>query len=207
MLGYAHGIFPWYNEDQPILWFSPDPRFVLHLDRLHVGRSLEKVLRQRRFRLTLDTAFDQVIHACRDSPRPGQHGTWITDDMVEAYTRLHDLGHAHSVEAWKGDALVGGLYGVGIGRLFAGESMFNTANNASKVALVALVRQLHRWGFGLIDSQVHTDTLQRMGAVEVPRSDYLSLLPPLVSEVHMAHRWTFDADFDPAVPPVPTSRR
>jgi leucyl/phenylalanyl-tRNA--protein transferase len=199
LLSYASGIFPWYNEEQPILWFSPDPRFVLYPAELYVGRSLQKVLRQHRFRITLDTAFDAVIQACSFVPRPGQTGTWITTDMMTAYQRLHQLGHAHSVEIWQDQALVGGLYGVAIGRLFAGESMFSTVSNASKVALVALVRQLHRWGFGLIDSQVHTDTLERMGANEIPRPQYLNALPALVGKPHMVHRWRLDDDFDPAL--------
>lgn len=198
LLGYANGIFPWYNEDQPILWFSPDPRFVLYPDQLHIGRSLEKVLRKRPYRLTLDTAFEQVILSCRHAPRPGQDGTWITPDMVQAYVHLHELGHAHSIEVWEEDSLVGGLYGVSIGRLFAGESMFTQANNASKIALVALVQQLQRWDFALIDSQVHTETLRRMGAVEIPREQYLELIAPLTQEAHMVHKWSFDEDFVPA---------
>ncbi len=198
LLGYANGIFPWYSEDQPILWFSPDPRFVLYPEKLHIGRSLEKVLRQRPYRLTLDSAFEQVINNCSTAPRRGQDGTWITSDMVQAYIQLHELGHAHSIEVWDEDLLVGGLYGVSIGRLFAGESMFTRANNASKIALVALVQQLQRWNFALIDSQVHTETLERMGALGIPREDYLNTIATLTQEEHMVHKWSFDPDFEPS---------
>lgn len=197
LLAYANGIFPWYNEGQPILWFSPDPRCVLEPASLHMGRSLRKTLRKAPFRLTLDTAFEEVIRACKDTPRPGQEGTWITRDMEDAYCLLHRLGYAHSVEVWSGEALVGGLYGVALGGLFAGESMFSHVSDASKTGLVWLVKQLERWNFGLIDAQVRTDTLAKMGAVEIPRVDYLSRISPLVSQPGRVETWSFDEGFSP----------
>lgn len=197
LLAYANGIFPWYNEGQPILWFSPDPRCILEPGSLHVGRSLRKTLRKTRFRVTLDTQFEAVIRACKDTPRPGQDGTWITRDMEEAYCRLHRLGFAHSVEVWLGEELVGGLYGVALGRLFAGESMFSRASDASKTGLVWLIKQLHRWNFELVDAQVRTDTLAKMGAVEVARQDYLARLPSLVAHPGRVGVWCFDEGFSP----------
>ena len=197
LLAYANGIFPWYNEGQPILWFSPDPRCVLEPTSLRVGRSLRKTLRKSAFRVTLDTAFEAVIRACKDTPRPGQEGTWITRDMEEAYCRLHRLGYAHSVEVWSGEQLVGGLYGVALGRLFAGESMFSHASDASKTGLVWLVKQLQRWDYALVDAQVRTETRGKMGAVEISRRDYLSRIAPLVAHPGRVGTWTFDADFSP----------
>lgn len=197
LLGYANGIFPWYSDGQPILWFSPDPRFVLVPETLHVGRSLRKRVRRRDYRITLDTAFEKVIEGCRAAWRPGQSGTWITEDMEAAYIRLHRLGFAHSVEAWKGDELVGGLYGVALGGLYSGESMFATAPDASKVAFVWLAHQLRDWGFRLIDCQVYTDHLARFGAVEIPRDEYLGRIASLVREDGRPGRWSFDPDFVP----------
>ncbi len=199
LLGYANGIFPWYSEGQPILWFSPDPRCVLDPSDLHIGRSLRKALKKSAFRVTLDTAFETVISNCKLTPRPGQQGTWITKDMEAAYIRLHELGHAHSVEVWEGEALVGGLYGVSLGGLFAGESMFSHASNASKTGLIWLVRQLQRWGYGLVDAQVHTDTLARMGAIEIDRATYLERISELVRQPGRRGTWTFDPDFAPLV--------
>ena len=197
MLAYANGIFPWYSEGQPILWFSPDPRCVLIPASLRIGRSLRKVLNKRDLRVTMDRAFPRVIHACKHIPRPGQDGTWITEEMRQAYIHLHELGHAHSVEVWQDDALVGGLYGVALGGMFAGESMFSTASDASKVALVWLVRQVQVWGFGLVDAQVHTPTLERMGAVEMDRSQYLENLPAILEHPGRTGRWDFDPGFSP----------
>lgn len=185
LAGYQRGIFPWYSEGQPILWHSPDPRFVLLPGRLHVSRSLEKVLRRGTYRLSADTAFAEVVEACAHVPRPGQDGTWITEDMQEAYRTLHRLGHAHSVEAWSGDTLVGGFYGVAVGRIFFGESMFARAPDASKAAFARAARALFDAGCMLIDCQVETDHLARFGAVELPRRRFLQLLtaglsgPPL----------------------------
>ena len=198
LLAYANGIFPWYSEGQPILWFSPDPRCVLEPKNLHVGRSLRKAMRKSPYTVTLDTDFGQVIDACKDRPRPGQEGTWITMEMREAYCRLHELGHAHSVEVWSGQTLVGGLYGVALGKLFAGESMFSRASDTSKTALVWLVRQLGLWGFEMVDAQIRTYTLMSMGAVELERTEYLERIQPMVRAQGRIGRWTFDPDFDPS---------
>lgn len=196
-LAYANGIFPWYSEGQPILWFSPDPRCVLVPKALRIGRSLRKTIRKGELRVTMDTAFPSVIESCKTIPRPDQDGTWITTAMREAYTVLHRMGHAHSVEVWRGDRLVGGLYGVAMGRMFAGESMFSTVSDASKVALVWLVRQLECWGFELIDAQVHTPTLERMGAKEVDRADYLKRLASMIDGESRVGGWAFDEGFHP----------
>lgn len=197
LLGYSMGIFPWYSEGQPILWFSPDPRFVLPPAELVVPRSLAKVMRQRRFEIRLDTAFEEVIRGCKTTRRRKGGGTWITRDMLRAYTELHRLGFAHSAEAWLDGKLVGGLYGVGLGQLFAGESMFTTAPDASKVAFVWLTRQLHAWGFQVIDSQVETDHLSRFGARHIPRAEYLARLPDLIRAPTRRGPWSFDPDFLP----------
>jgi leucyl/phenylalanyl-tRNA--protein transferase len=198
ILAYQSGIFPWYSEGQPILWHSPDPRTVLLPADLHVGRSLAKTLRRGRFTFRLDTAFAAVMSACGEAPRPGQDGTWITDDMRFAYVRLHELGVAHSVEAYQGDALVGGLYGVALGGAFFGESMFARVDDASKAAFVTLVRQLQRWGFDLIDCQVYTHHLARFGAVAWPRARYLEALATSLALPHRKGRWTFDPDLEGA---------
>ncbi|MCO4769498.1 MAG: leucyl/phenylalanyl-tRNA--protein transferase [Deltaproteobacteria bacterium] len=192
--GYAAGIFPWYSEGQPILWHSPDPRFILEIGDLKVSRSLKQRLRKRPFVLRMDTAFEQVIDACARSPRPGQDGTWITSAMRDAYVRLHEEGFAHSVEAWEGDILVGGLYGVSLGSVFFGESMFAQRPDASKVAFACFVRELRRWGFNLLDSQVYTDHLARFGAKEVPRSAYLRQLRKSLRAPTRRGVWRFGAD-------------
>ncbi len=193
LLAYSLGIFPWYSEGLPILWYSPDPRLVLEHRELVVSRSLKKTLRRGHYRVTLDTAFDRVIRACADAPRPGQHGTWITEDMVCAYRRLHDLGYAHSAEAWLDGELAGGLYGVSLGAGFFGESMFARADDASKVAFVTLVEQLGRWGIDLIDCQVHTEHLARFGAVEWPRDRFLRRLAGALAKPTRSGRWSLDA--------------
>ena len=191
--GYRRGIFPWYSEGLPILWHSPDPRFVLVPTELRVNRSLSKSIRRRPYRLSLDTAFGQVIRHCARVPRPGQDGTWITHDMIAAYDRLHALGHAHCVEAWAGDELVGGLYGVAVGAVFCGESMFALAPDASKIAFVELAHQLERWGFELIDCQVYTEHLERFGAVEWPRARFLTALRELAPrELLPPGPWRFE---------------
>jgi leucyl/phenylalanyl-tRNA---protein transferase len=192
LLAYSLGIFPWYSEGLPILWYSPDPRLVLESGDLVVSRSLQKTLRRGRFRVTLDTAFDRVIRACAEVPRPGQHGTWITRDMVRAYRRLHELGFAHSAEAWQDGELVGGLYGVSLGAGFFGESMFAHASDASKVAFVTLVGQLRRWGIDLVDCQVHTEHLARFGAVEWPREQFLRRLAQALEKPTRSGRWQLD---------------
>ena len=176
---YARGIFPWFSEDDPLLWWSPDPRMVLFVDELHLSRSLRRVIRSGRFRVTLDTAFRDVMEGCAE-PRPDQDGTWITPEMLHAYMRLAALGHAHSVEAWEGDTLAGGLYGVAIGRMFFGESMFSRRSDASKVAFAHLVRQLQQWEMPLIDCQMATPHLASLGAREIPRAEFLGQVRRLV---------------------------
>ena len=178
--GYRRGIFPWYAPGQPVLWHSPDPRFVLPPGRLHVPRSLRKTLRRGPFVLRADTAFERVVEACAESPRPGQDGTWITAEMRTAYTALHRLGIAHSVEAWQGQALVGGLYGVALGSVFFGESMFTHVPDASKAAFVTLAQALFAAGCRLIDCQVETEHLERFGAEPWPRRRFLRELASAV---------------------------
>jgi leucyl/phenylalanyl-tRNA--protein transferase len=176
LLAYRSGIFPWYDEDLPILWHSPDPRCVLVVDRLHVGRSLRRVLAKHRYAVRFDNAFERVIRACKTTPRGGQDGTWITDDMERSYVQLHRMGYAHSVEAWDGHELAGGLYGVSLGRMFFGESMFSWQSNASKVALVNLAERLAKWDFRVIDAQVATPNTLAMGAEQWPRAQFLEYL-------------------------------
>jgi leucyl/phenylalanyl-tRNA---protein transferase len=176
LLAYQSGIFPWYSEDEPILWWSPDPRLVLYPAELKVSRSLKKTIRQARFRVTLDTSFPQVIRSCGHTRVESGQGTWITAEMEKAYNRLHRLGYAHSVEIWYGDDLVGGLYGISLGRCFFGESMFSTMSNSSKVALVTLRDYLQSQKFDFIDCQMRTEHLVSLGAREISRSDYLAQL-------------------------------
>ena len=176
---YARGIFPWPVSGM-LAWFSPDPRMVLQWPNLRVSRSLRKVLRDGAFTVTFDQAFERVIAACATIERVGQPGTWITRGMREAYAELHDLGFAHSVEVWRGRELVGGLYGVSIGTMFCGESMFHHATDASKVAFVTLARQLEAWGFAFLDCQLHTDHLASLGAQTMPRDAFLAALAEAV---------------------------
>ena len=190
---YANGIFPWFGEDDPLLWWSPDPRMVLFTDELHVSRSLRRVIKSGRFEVTLDRTFRDVMQACGE-PRPGQDGTWITPEMVAAYTDLARRGHAHSAEAWHDGALAGGLYGVVIGRMFFGESMFARTSDASKVAFVQLVRQLQRWGIPMIDCQMSTNHLASLGAREIPRAEFLDRLRHLVKAPAVPSPWRLDAD-------------
>lgn len=196
LLAYRSGIFPWYSDGQPILWWSPDPRMVLYSDRLRVPRSLAKRIRQQRYEIRMNTAFEQVVIACAEADRPDQDRTWITDEMIDAYVRLHQAGHAQSIEAWADDELVGGLYGVSVGRLFSGESMFARAPDASKIALVHAIRQLAIWDFPLVDCQVYTDHLERFGAVEIDRTRYLAAVRQLVAEPSRIGPWAFDVDFE-----------
>ncbi|MEM7152290.1 MAG: leucyl/phenylalanyl-tRNA--protein transferase [Myxococcota bacterium] len=192
---YSQGIFPWYSEGRPILWWCPSPRLVLLPENLHVGRSLRKTQRRAPFRLSLDEAFSEVIVACAETARPDQFGTWITRDMQEAYVELHRRGITHSVEAWDGDELVGGLYGVSLGGVFFGESMFARRPDASKLAFVALVQQLGAWGFSMIDCQVVTDHLLRFGAHEIELPEFLQRLNVGLDHPHRRGPWRFD---DPA---------
>jgi len=191
LLAYRSGLFPWYGEGQPILWHSPEPRYVITTDTFHVPRRLERRLRTGPYRVTLDTAFMGVIEACARIERPGQDGTWITDDMRTAYARLHEEGWAHSVEAWREDELVGGLYGVSLGGAFFGESMFATAPDASKIAFVRLVRQLEAWGIELIDCQVHTGHLETFGALAWSRTRYLRALAGALERPTKQGKWQF----------------
>jgi leucyl/phenylalanyl-tRNA--protein transferase len=186
---YCEGIFPWFNEGSPILWWSPDPRLVLFPEELHVSSSLARTLRRGRYRVTADVAFGRVIRACSRADRPGQDGTWITAEMIAAYEELHRLGYAHSFEAWSGEALAGGLYGVGIGGAFFGESMFSELADASKVAFVRAVEFLRRGGIELIDCQVRTDHLIRLGAREIPRVEFLDRLDALLAKPTLRGTW------------------
>jgi leucyl/phenylalanyl-tRNA--protein transferase len=172
---YRHGVFPWYNAGEPILWWSPNPRLVLFPDRLKVSRSLRKTLRKNKFSISYDRAFAEVITGCARM-RKGSTGTWITQEISRAYKNLFRLGIAHSVEAWHGEELVGGLYGIALGQVFFGESMFHTMTDASKVAFVTLVEQLGCWGYQMIDCQVRTEHLESFGAQEVDRNDFVKLL-------------------------------
>ncbi len=189
---YAAGIFPWFSAGSPILWWSPDPRLVLTPAALHVPRSLARTLRRGLYRFTADAAFGQVIRACAGADRPGQDGTWITRSMVAAYERLHALGLAHSFEAWEGDTLAGGLYGVSLGAAFFGESMFARRPDASKAAFVRAVEHLAAHGVGLIDCQVRTEHLARFGAVEVPREDFLARLAAALEAPTRQGRWVME---------------
>jgi leucyl/phenylalanyl-tRNA---protein transferase len=189
---YRRGIFPWFGDEDPLLWWSPDPRMVLYVDELLVSRSLRKTIRTGRFRVTADRAFSAVMSGCAE-PREDQEGTWITTEMRAAYARLAAMGYAHSVEAWMGDQLAGGLYGVAIGRVFFGESMFARVSDASKVAFVTLVRQLQQWGFRLIDCQMPTAHLASLGAREVPRGEFLAEVDRAVVEPPVPSPWTLDA--------------
>lgn len=191
LLAYRHGIFPWYDEP-PILWFAPPERMVLPPAELHVARRMERTLRQGRFRLTLDEDFEAVIQACATTPRHDEVGTWITPEMQAAYTALHRLGFAHSCEAWIGDELVGGLYGVSLGAGFFAESMFHRERDASKAAFVGLVQQLARWNFQLFDCQLHTDHLASFGAREIPRAAFSERLERAAAVATRRGLWTFD---------------
>jgi leucyl/phenylalanyl-tRNA--protein transferase len=189
LAAYAAGIFPWYEDPQPILWFSPDPRWLLLPQELHVAKRLARTLRQRRFEVTLDEAFARVIRACAAVRRPGQGGTWITPAMIEAYEELHGLGFAHSAEAWQGGELAGGVYGVSLGGAFFGESMFALRADASKVAFVTLVEQLAAWRFDFVDCQVRTAHLEAFGARAWPRAEFLSRLRETLRRETRRGRW------------------
>jgi leucyl/phenylalanyl-tRNA--protein transferase len=176
LLAYRMGIFPWFSEGEPILWWCPRPRFVLEPTAVHVPKSLRKAARLEPYRITADTSFAEVVRSCARTPRPGQRGTWITAGMRESYQALHEQGFAHSLEAWQDDELVGGLYGIAIGGVFCGESMFATRPNASKLAFLTLIEHLRRWDFTLVDCQVPTDHLARFGAHAIPLEEFLGRL-------------------------------
>jgi leucyl/phenylalanyl-tRNA--protein transferase len=191
---YRHGIFPWYSDNQPILWWSPNPRTVLFPDKLHISRSLKRSLRPGLFSVTLDRCFRDVMRHCAE-PRPQypDGGTWITAEMLTSYTRLHELGYAHSVETWQEGQLVGGLYGVALGGAFFAESMFTRVPDASKVALVSLVRQLQAWGFHLMDCQQSSPHVQAFGAENIPRHKFLDHLTLALALPERHERWQFDS--------------
>lgn len=196
LMAYSKGIFPWYNPGEPILWWTPNPRSVLFIDQLKIKRSLRqtinKQLKSEDFSITFDTNFQGVIKACSQVPRPGQEGTWITDDMMRAYMALHHAGHAHSVEVWKAGELVGGLYGVAIGKMFFGESMFASMTDASKMALVALSLQLKEWGFKVIDTQVETAHLNSLGAQNIDREEFEAIVSQQTQQTFPPKQWQLD---------------
>lgn len=190
LLAYQNGLFPWFNPDDPILWWSPDPRFVLFPSELKIAKSMRSYFNQRKFEVTFDQEFEQVMSACKKQFRKGQGGgTWISEDMVEAYCRLHDNGFAHSVEVWQGSELVGGLYGVCLGKIFFGESMFSNVNNASKVGFITLVRILEDRGFKLIDCQHETRHLKSLGGRNISRSDFLKFIEQNKKEKTIRESW------------------
>jgi leucyl/phenylalanyl-tRNA--protein transferase len=181
ILAYKSGIFPWYNEGEPIIWYSPDKRMVLFPKDLKISKSMRRLIRRNEFSITYNTAFEQVIEYCQKSPRKDQYGTWITDDMMKAYIKLHELGFARSVEVWKDNELVGGLYGVDLGRIFCGESMFSKTSNTSKLAFIHLVQSLEKQKYKLIDCQVYNEHLDSLGAREIPRKEFMGYLRELES--------------------------
>lgn len=176
LLAYKSGIFPWYNQEEPIVWYSPDPRMVLFPKKLKISKSMKQVIRKNQFRATFNQNFSEVIANCKNSYREGQGGTWITDEMEQAYINLHNLGVAKSVEVWEGNELVGGLYGIDLGHVFCGESMFSKVSNASKFAFIQLVQKLEKEHYSLIDCQVYNEHLDSLGAEEISRSEFLTYL-------------------------------
>ncbi len=176
LLAYRSGIFPWYNEGEPIVWYSPDPRMVLFPEKLKVSKSMRQLINKKIFKVTFNTHFNEVIANCKIMNRNDQLGTWITDEMQKAYTKLHEFGVAKSVEVWLDDKLVGGLYGIDLGTIFCGESMFSHVSNASKIAFIYLVEKLKSENYSLIDCQMYTSHLESLGAQEIPRSDFLKYL-------------------------------
>ncbi|CAH1194127.1 Leucyl/phenylalanyl-tRNA--protein transferase [Candidatus Nitrotoga sp. BS] len=190
---YRQGIFPWFNIGDPILWWSPSPRMVLIPDEFKISRSLHKTLRNKCYEIRTDSAFEQVMRACA-APRGEQAGTWIHEEMIAAYTELHQMGVAHSVEVGMNGSLVGGLYGVSIGHMFYGESMFSHATDASKIALAHLTAQLQRWGYGMIDCQMSTPHLASLGAREIPRAEFMHRLKELIHYPDTPLKWQFDHD-------------
>jgi leucyl/phenylalanyl-tRNA--protein transferase len=187
---YRQGIFPWFSDGDPVLWWSPDPRCVLFPGDLHVSRSMQKLLRKNRFRVSLDTGFTSVIDGCRTAPRRGQRGTWITGAMRDAYVELHELGFAHSVEVWDGGVLCGGMYGVSLGSCFFGESMFSRVENASKIALIQFFRLMEEKGIELLDCQVHSPHLESLGARQIPRYEFMDLLHRCLEHRTLRGNWT-----------------
>jgi leucyl/phenylalanyl-tRNA--protein transferase len=189
---YRHGIFPWFSEGEPILWWSPDPRMMLVPGEFKISHSLRKTLRNDRHEVRMDSAFEQVMRACA-APRKEANGTWILEEMIAAYCELHRMGYAHSVETWMDGELAGGLYGIALGKMFYGESMFSRKTDASKIALAHLCAQLERWDFGMIDCQMNTPHLASLGAREIPRSEFVARLQELIHSPPIDH-WRFDSD-------------
>lgn len=187
---YRNGIFPWFDDHQPILWWSPDPRAVILPEHIHISRSLAKHIRRGDFRISFDEAFSDVVQACA-APRSYSDGTWITDEMHAAYCEIHRMGYAHSLEVWQQDSLIGGLYGISLGKLFFGESMFSNTTNGSKIALVALAKQLQSWQFPLIDCQIPNPHLSSMGAIEISRADFSKYLNNYAGLAHPTGRWHY----------------
>ena len=190
LAAYRAGVFPWYSHGQPILWWTPDPRMVFRTDGVQLSSRFRRSLRNSHWEVRADTAFDAVIDACAHIPRAGQRGTWITPAMRRAYNALHRLGHAHSIEVFDGERLVGGLYGVSVGAMFFAESMFSADSGGSKVALAALAHRLHAWGWPLIDAQVENPHLVSLGALALPRAEFLQRIAPLVEVPESAGDWT-----------------
>jgi len=205
LMAYSKGIFPWFNPGEPILWWSPNPRSVLFIDHLKISKSLRKTinkhLKSKQLKVTFDQDFKAVMQACSQVPREGQDGTWITEEMLNAYSALHKAGHAHSVEVWYQEQLVGGLYGVSIGQMFYGESMFAKMTDASKIALVALTLQLKEWGFSLIDTQVETPHLNSLGADLISRDTFEDLIDVLTQQPFSATKWTLSDNWPEWITP------
>lgn len=199
LMAYSKGIFPWFNPGEPILWWSPNPRSVLFIDEFKISKSLRKTikkhLKSNLLKVTFDQNFSDVMQACSEVPREGQNGTWITDDMLKAYTSLHNAGHAHSVEVWFDNELVGGLYGVSIGKMFYGESMFSKMTDSSKIALTALAMQLKQWGFKMIDTQVETPHLNSLGAQLISRESFEALINELTQQAFAPGKWTLSENW------------
>ncbi len=189
LAAYSKGVFPWFNEDDPILWWTPNPRSILLIDNLKVSKSLAKLISQQKFKVTFDQQFTAVIENCANINRPDQEGTWIIDSMLSAYKNLHQQGFAHSVEVWLDDELVGGLYGVAVGKVFFGESMFAKESNASKVALVTLAQKLGDWGFRMIDTQIETSHLNSLGASLISREKFETILKKDIKLPNPPHKW------------------
>ena len=189
---YSQGIFPWYSPGDPILWWSPDPRFILFPQKFHISKSLSKIIRKSNYTITMDQAFKSVLQECAVIREESGCGTWITSNMIRAYSKLYEMGFAHSVETWMDGQLAGGLYGISLGRMFAGESMFFRKSNASKLALVALVSFARSYKFDFIDCQVDTSHLKTFGAENIPRNKFLQLLNKTLRHKHLQGRWTYD---------------
>jgi leucyl/phenylalanyl-tRNA---protein transferase len=189
LLAYANGIFPWFSKGEPLLWWSPDPRFILYPQKFRISKSLKQVIKNKQFTVKFDGAFNEVIESCSKASRPGQNGTWITNDMKEAYNHLHQFGFAHSVETYFNDKLAGGLYGISLGRAFFGESMFFIQRDASKVAFYSLIQKLTEWEFHFVDAQIETAHLIKLGAEPVPRNDFLVLLDRALNFPTIKGKW------------------